>query len=73
MTTRTLLTINYKNGNTLKELVNYLHYEKEKIAYTVDRQVHAVFQQPVEIPMENIDSFDLEKVECDGWKIPNNG
>lgn len=58
------LTVNYKNGNTIENKVNYLHFENGCIFYTVDEQVHGIFQEPVRVPLENIVSYDLEEVKA---------
>ena len=58
---KTTITINYKNGNTLTEDVNYLHFENGCIYYTVERKIQSMVTVPVEIPLENIESFDLVK------------
>ncbi len=67
MKERLLLTINYRNGNTIKQLVNYLHCENGKLYFTVDKAVSDGYV--VDIPLENITAFDLETVQCDGWKV----
>lgn len=67
MKERLMLTINYRNGNTIKQLVNYLHCENGKLYFTVDKAVSDGYV--VDIPLENIASFDLETVQCDGWKV----
>ena len=69
MTTRTLLTINYKNGNKIEELVNYLHFEDGAIFYTLDSQIQQAITVPSRTPLKNVESFDIEKVECNGWEI----
>ena len=68
MATRLKLTVTYKNGTEISNLVNYLHFEDGAIFYTVDKQVHEIIEQPVKIQMENIKRFDLEQVEMEGWK-----
>lgn len=66
--TRLLLTITYNNGKELKQLVNYLHGDGEKIYFTVDKQVNnSVVGDVVSIPLGNIKKYDLEHIECDGW------
>ena len=55
------LTIIYKNGNKLEQLVNYVHLENDAIYYTMNKHVHGIFQEPVRIPIENIDKFDVEE------------
>lgn len=67
---RNLLTITYKNGRTLKQLVNYLHMEDGAIYYTEDAQIQNVIERPARIPLANIESFNLEAIECNGWAIP---
>ena len=69
MTNRLRLTVTYKNGNQIQDLVNYLVFEDGNIVYTVDKQAHSVFQEPVRIPVENIERYALEVVACDGWKV----
>lgn len=72
MKERLILTVVYKNGNKLRQLVNYLHMERGKIWYTVDKQnYYSVIEEPVGIPIENIESFDLEKALCKGWELPD--
>lgn len=66
-TKRMLLTITYKNGNQIKKLINYLHFENDRIFFTVDKQIQNVIEEPVVIKLENIDHYDLEAVECEGW------
>ena len=67
-TTRLHLRLTYANGKTLTQLVNYIRVENGKLSYTTDRQSHPIFQQPVEIPMENLTAFELNAVECYGWE-----
>lgn len=69
MEKRIRLTIEYKNGGTLKQLVNYVHFEDGSIYYTIDKQVHGAFQQQIKTPLENVNKFDVQVVDCDGWKI----
>lgn len=54
------ITINYKNGNTIKNAINYLHFENDEIVFTMDRQVHSIIQNQVRILLSNITSFDIE-------------
>lgn len=53
------LKITYKNGNELSQKINYLHIEDGKLFYTVDKNPHPVFQEPVSIPLENIKMLDV--------------
>ena len=71
MTKRIRLTISYKNGNTISGLVNYVHVEDGKLIYTVDSQIQNVIEPQIHVPLENIDSFDVEPVFCDGWSVVN--
>ena len=69
MTERLQLTIKYKNGNELKQLVNYLHFEDGAIYFTQDEQCHSVIQMPVKVTLANVKEFNLNQVMCDGWKV----
>lgn len=71
MKERMQLTIKYKNDNTTKQLVNYVHFENGAIFFTIDKQV--VTGSIVRVPVENIEMYDLETVMCDGWKVIDNG
>ena len=53
--TKLYLTIEYKNGNTLTEKVNYLHFENENLFYTVDKQIYDKFIDQIKIPIENME------------------
>ena len=67
MTTRLKLTIRYKNGNIIDQLVKYARIEDGAISYVMDQQVHGAYQTPVRIPLENVEKIDVGTVECDGW------
>lgn len=54
------LTINYKNGNTLTQSINYIHTEDNKLYFTVDKRIHPTVEVPTEVPFENIKSFSVE-------------
>lgn len=69
MTERLQLAIKYKNGNELKQLVNYIHFEDGAIYFTQDEQCHSVIQMPVKVTLANVKEFNLNKVMCDGWKV----
>lgn len=56
-----VLTINYKKGLSLKNNVNYLHFEKGLLCFTIDKKVHGVGADVVKIDLNCIESFDLEK------------
>ena len=69
MTERLQLAIKYKNGNELKQLVNYIHFEDGAIYFTQDEQCHSAVQMPVKVTLANVKEFNLNKVMCDGWKV----
>ena len=69
MAERLQLTLTYKNGNTIKNLVNYVHCENGKLMFTVDKQGHSLFMDQVKIPLKNISSYDISIVMCEGWKV----
>ena len=71
MTERLLLTINYKNGNSIKQLVHNIAFAEGAIYYVVDKQVHDAVQFPVKTVLEYVESFTLDKVMCAGWKVVN--
>lgn len=56
--------ITYKTGVVLEENINYLHIENGKIYYTVRRQAAPIFQEPVAIPLDVVETFDLEEVSA---------
>lgn len=55
-----LLTVVYKNGNTISDFINYLHYGDGAISYTVDSKAHSAVQAPVKIELEHIERYDVE-------------
>lgn len=67
-TKRMRLTVIYKTGAKVQNLVNYLHFEEGRLCFTVDKQVQNVIEDQVCIPVENIARYDLEWVYCTGWK-----
>lgn len=67
MVKRMFLSIRYKTGIRLNQLVNYLHEEDGWIYFTIDSHVRAVFQEPVKVRISSIRGFDLEQILCDGW------
>lgn len=52
------LTLHYKNGTTIEQGVNYLHFEGDGIFFTVKSGMHPIFQEPVKVPVENLESWD---------------
>lgn len=53
------LDISYKNGTKLTHKINYLHFENGFIYFTIDKNPHPIFQEPVKIPLENIYAFEV--------------
>lgn len=57
------IIITYKNGTTLEQKVNYLHVEDSVIWFTVDSKAHAIYQEPVRIPLENVQDLRVKVAE----------
>ena len=55
------LTINYKNGNQARFKVNYFILSDDKYIFTIDHNVTSLGYRAVEVPAENIGSFELEE------------
>ena len=55
------ITIKYKNGHMITNNINYLHFENGNIYFTVLRNPTPVFDAPVKIPLENIESYTVSK------------
>lgn len=58
------IKVTYKTGAVIEEAVNYLHIEAGKVFYTVDKQAHPIFEAPVGIPIENIETLDLQEIKA---------
>ncbi len=69
MTQRIQLTIKYKNGNELKELVNYIYFEAGAIYFVKDSQIHSAIQEPIRVTLANVEHFYVNNVTCDGWTV----
>lgn len=69
MTERTRLIINYKNGNTLTELVHYVHYADGAIFYAEDSKIENCITIPTRTSLEYVESYDVERVMCNGWEV----
>lgn len=54
-----ILTIHYKNGNTLKQDVYYVHAEHGKLYFTVRLNPSPVFVAPTIVPLQNITGFEV--------------
>jgi hypothetical protein len=55
------LTINYKNGKSRTWEVNYFVRRDDKYIFAVNHQVRSLGYTPVEIPVENVVSFEVEE------------
>lgn len=53
------LHISYKVGTELDQIVNYIHVEDGKLIYSKDKNPSPVFVEPVRVPLENIESFEV--------------
>lgn len=69
MTTRMQLTITYKNGNKISNLIKGMKLEDDKISFLLDTQAHGIIEPSTSVPLKNIESFVLEPVQCEGWKV----
>ena len=69
MTTRMQLTITYKNGNKISQLVKGMKMEAGRLMYLYDTQAHGIIESSTSISLQNIDSYVLEPVQCNGWKV----
>lgn len=60
-----LLTIEYKTGAKIKEVVNYVHFEDGKICYSLKKGFygHMSLYGQVNIPLEVIKCFDITETE----------
>ena len=56
-----VITLKYKTGVTLREAVNYIHFEDGAIHYTCKRNPHPVVQDIVKIPTAVLESWDVEE------------
>ena len=57
------LTLTYKSGNTLEQIVKYIYVENNKLYFTVKKQIQNAIEPPVIVHLENIVSFDVEETE----------
>lgn len=67
--TRLQLTITYTNGRELTQLVHYARVEQGTLTFAVDSQAHPIFEAPVSVPLTNIQTFEVQMVECNGWEV----
>lgn len=54
------LTIKYKNGNTLEQIVWYAHMQENMLTYTRYQNPAPAFQEPTRLTLEHIESFRIE-------------
>lgn len=60
------LTIKYKNGNQIEQIVNYVHFADGALYFQVKEQVSFIAPfsvEPVKISLNNIESFDITETE----------
>lgn len=55
------IKIEYSNGNSLEEPINWAHVEDGFLTYTVDRKVRPIFREPVKITLENVKKFEITR------------
>lgn len=54
------LTLNYKTGVTLEQIVNYVHFENNQIIFTLKKQVYySVVAEQIKVDLDNLISFDI--------------
>lgn len=68
-TKRLQLTVEYTKGLVLKRLIHWARLEDGKLVYIVDQQVHGIAPEQIRIPIENIKSFSIDPVLCEGWTV----
>lgn len=66
---RLQLSIHYKTGGTIRQLVHYVKYLDGCIVYALDHPVSAAVQLQIKTSLNNVESFEITQVNCDGWKI----
>lgn len=54
------IKITYKNGRVLEQKVNYVYIEEDRVCFTVFKEVHSIFHEPVIIPRKNITGIKLD-------------
>lgn len=60
------LTITYKSGETLDQIVHYVHFADNAIYFQLKKQVNFTFGDsvaPVKIPLDIIDKIDITESE----------
>ena len=60
------LTVKYKNGNQISQIVNYVHFADGAIYYQLKEQVSFISPfsvEPVKISLDNIESFDIAETD----------
>jgi hypothetical protein len=58
-----VITLKHKTGLTLREAVNYIHFEDGTISYACNGNPHPVALDIVKVPTAVLESLDIE-----GWK-----
>lgn len=57
------LTLKYKTGVELKQVVNYVQFENGCLHYTLKKQVHDLSVRIVKIPLEKLVSFYIDETD----------
>ena len=58
------LTLNYKSGMALEQIVHYVHFEDGKLCFTLKKQVnYSTIGDVIKVPLDNLKSFDIEGTE----------
>lgn len=58
------LTLIYKLGTKVEQVVHYVHFEENVISFTVKNQVnYSVVSKIIKVPLENLASFIIEETE----------
>lgn len=69
ITKRLQLSIHYKTGVTIRQLVHYVKYLDGCIVYSVDHPVSSAVQLQVKTRIESVQDIEITQVNCEGWKI----
>ena len=57
------LTLKYKTGVELRQIVNYVHFEKGYLHYTLKVQNHDLSIRINKVPVENLVSFYIDETD----------
>lgn len=54
------LTINYKNGNSLEQIVHWVAQQDDRLIYQLKSRPTCSIQLPTNLPMTHIDNYVIE-------------